>query len=160
MLITQGFNVWQQHLNTQRSGGMKESNSNSKKRTTIWLTNELRNEIDNLYVKDNCSSMTEFITKSIEFYIGFLKQEDNVNYLSPFISELIRAEINGLGQRLSTLIFKSAVETGKLSHMIAAIHNLDEETLNQLHVMCINEVKKINGIISFEDAVKYQSGEK
>ena len=40
--------------------------------------------------------------------------------------------------------------------MTAAAHAVDENTLRQLHVMCINEVRKINGIINYEDAVKFQ----
>lgn len=30
------------------------------------------------------------------------------------------------------------------------------ETLKSLHAMCVNEVRKINGIIDYEDAVEYQ----
>ena len=33
---------------------------------------------------------------------------------------------------------------------------LDEETLKSLHAMCVTEVRKINGIIDYEDAVEYQ----
>lgn len=41
--------------------------------------------------------------------------------------------------------------------MLAAANDVDEETLRQLHIMCVNEVRKINGIIDYEDAVKYQN---
>ena len=34
--------------------------------------------------------------------------------------------------------------------------DVDEETLRQLHSMCVSEVRKINGIIDYEDAVKFQ----
>ena len=40
--------------------------------------------------------------------------------------------------------------------MLAAMNDVDEETLRQLQGMCINEVRKINGIISYEDAVRFQ----
>ena len=46
--------------------------------------------------------------------------------------------------------------TWKLSHMTAAMNDVDEETLKSLHVMCVTEVRKINGIIDYEDAVEYQ----
>ncbi len=48
------------------------------------------------------------------------------------------------------------MELGKLSHMLAAANDVDEETLAELHRMCVTEVRKINGIISYEDAVEYQ----
>ena len=53
-------------------------------------------------------------------------------------------------------MFKVAVELGKLSHMTAAINDIDDQTLRDLHAMCINEVRRINGIINYEEAVDYQ----
>ena len=43
--------------------------------------------------------------------------------------------------------------------MLATINEMDEETLRRLHIRCVNDVKKINGIIRMEDAVKFQRGE-
>lgn len=40
--------------------------------------------------------------------------------------------------------------------MTAAINDVDDETLDKLYAMCVNEVRKINGIIDYEDAVDYQ----
>jgi hypothetical protein len=40
--------------------------------------------------------------------------------------------------------------------MTVAINDVDEDTLKSLHAMCVNEVRKINGTIDFEDAVEYQ----
>lgn len=79
-----------------------------------------------------------------------------MNYISPMITETVKAEIKGTEQRLARLMFKVAVELGKLTHMTAALNDIDDETLRELHAMCINEVRKINGIIDYDDAVKYQ----
>ena len=94
--------------------------------------------------------------KAIKFYIGYLDEEKSVNYISPMITETVKAEIKGTEQRLARLMFKVAVELGKLTHMTAALNDIDEETLRELHTMCINEVRKINGIIDYDDAVEYQ----
>ena len=40
--------------------------------------------------------------------------------------------------------------------MTASINDVDDETLRKLHAMCVNEVRKINGIIDYEEAVDYQ----
>ena len=113
-------------------------------------------EVDHIYKSDNCSTRTEFIEKAVRFYLGYLNEESGVNYISPMITETVKAEIKGTEQRLARLMFKVAVELGKLSHMLAAVNEIDEETLRNLHTMCINEVRKINGIINYEDAVDYQ----
>ena len=44
----------------------------------------------------------------------------------------------------------------KLESMLAAINDMDEATMRRLHIRCVNEVKKINGILTMEDAVRYQ----
>jgi hypothetical protein len=89
------------------------------------------------------------------FYIGYLSQQDNLNYISPMITETVKAQINGTEQRLAHLLFKGAVELGKMTHLLAVANNVEDETLRQLLVMCINEVRKINGAIDYEDAVRY-----
>lgn len=80
-----------------------------------------------------------------------------IQYLSPMITETVKAEIKGTEQRIARIMFKVAVELGKLSHLIAATSEIDNETLRQLQQMCYLEVRKINGIIHAEDAVKYQN---
>ena len=62
----------------------------------------------------------------------------------------------GTEQRLSRALFKIAVELGAVTHMLAAVHEIDDDTMIKLRAMCIDEVKRINGVINFEKAVRYQ----
>lgn len=129
----------------------------AKKRMAVYFQPETIKKIEQEYREDNCASKTEFIEKAVKFYIGYLNEEDNINYLSPMITETVKAQIKGTEQRLARLLFKVAVELGKLSHMTAAVNEVDDDTLNSLHAMCVNEVRKINGIIDYEDAAEYQN---
>jgi hypothetical protein len=129
----------------------------AKKRMAVYFQPETIKKIEQEYREDNCASKTEFIEKAVKFYIGYLNEEDNINYLSPMITETVKAQIKGTEQRLARLLFKVAVELGKLSHMTAAVNEVDDDTLDKLHAMCVNEVRKINGIIDYEDAVEYQN---
>ena len=128
----------------------------TKEKMAVYFQPETMRKIEQEYREDNCSSKTEFIEKAVRFYIGYLRQQEEVNYLSPLITETVKAQIKGTEQRLARLMFKVAVELGKLSHMTAAINDVDDETLEKLHAMCVNEVRRINGIIDYEDAVGYQ----
>lgn len=128
-----------------------------KIRIPLWIYPSTENEIKEAFPKDNCRSPSEFIEKAVKFYLGYLDGESNVNYLSPMITETVNSTIKGTEQRLARLLFKVAVELGKLSHMTAAINDVDDDTLKSLHAMCVNEVRKINGIIDYEDAVEYQN---
>lgn len=128
----------------------------NKVKFPLWAYPETLKDVEVHYKNDNCKSQSEFIEKAIKFYIGYLDEEKGVNYISPMITETVKAQIKGTEQRLARLLFKVAVELGKLSHMTAAIHDIDEDTLKSLHTMCVNEVRKINGIIDYEDAIEYQ----
>ena len=139
-----------------RSREKKGSGFMAKEKMAVYFQPETIKKIEQEYKEDNCASKTEFIEKAVKFYIGYLRQQEEVNYLSPLITETVKAQIKGTEQRLARLMFKVAVELGKLSHMTAAINDVDDETLQSLHAMCVNEVRKINGIIDYEDAVQYQ----
>lgn len=128
----------------------------NKVKFALWVYPQTMKDVEVHYQGDNCRSQSEFIEKAIKFYIGYLDEEKSVNYISPMITETVKSQIKGTEQRLARLLFKVAVELGKLSHMLAAMNEVDEETLKSLHAMCVNEVRKINGIIDYEDAVEYQ----
>lgn len=128
----------------------------TKIRIPLWIYPSIEEKINQNFRADNCKSPSEFIENAIKFYLGYLSEEENVNYISPMITETVKAQIKGTEQRLARLIFKVAVELGKLFHMTAAMNDVDEETLKSLHAMCVTEVRKINGIIDYEDAVEYQ----
>ncbi len=129
----------------------------TKIRMPLWIYPSTEEQIENMYEADNCKSPSEFIEKAIDFYIGFLNQERNVNYLSPRITSSVEAVVHGAEQRLSRNLFKIAVEVGKLAHTVAAANDVDEDTLRELHAMCVDEVRHINGVIDFESAVKFQN---
>jgi len=129
----------------------------NKRHFSLWLHPETLDNVEKHFKHDNCRSQSEFIEKAIKFYLGYLDEEKSVDYISPLITETVKAEIKGTEQRLSRLLFKVAVELGKIAHMTAAINEVDDETLRSLHTMCINEVRKINGIIDYEEAVEFQN---
>ena len=99
---------------------------------------------------------SDFIEKAIHFYSGYLYQEKHMDFLSDVMMETMSGVVKTSENRIAKLLFKIAVEMAKLESMLAAINDMDEETMRRLHVRCVNEVKKINGIITMEKAVRYQ----
>ena len=124
----------------------------------LYVFPDTMEKVDMLYEIDNCRSKTEFMEKAIRFYCGYLLQNkpELVDYLAPQIATITEGIVKGTEQRLSRAMFKVAVELGAVSHMLAAIHGIDDDTMIKLRAMCTDEVKRINGIINFEKAVRYQ----
>lgn len=71
----------------------------------LWLYPKTMEEINHRFESDNYGSRSEFIEKAINFYIGYLKLEKNVNYLSPRITSSMEAVINGTEQRINRNLF-------------------------------------------------------
>ena len=56
----------------------------AKEKTAVYFQPETMRKIEQEYKDDNCASKTEFIEKAVTFYIGYLRQQQEVNYLSPY----------------------------------------------------------------------------
>ena len=123
---------------------------------TIRLSDETLKKCNEGMDITNCKVRNEFIEKAIEFYSGYVSAEVHSEFLSDVITESMEGIAKALENRFGRLLFKIAVEMAKLEQMLASINEMDDETIERLHKRCVDEVKKINGIIKMEDAVKYQ----
>lgn len=128
----------------------------TKQRYTVWLSRDAVQKSDSAVTVEGLKNRSDFIEKAIHFYSGYLYQEQHLDFLSDVLLEAMTGIIKTSENRLARLLFKVAVEMAKLESMLAVINDMDEETMKRLHIRCMNEVKKINGIIKMEDAVKYQ----
>lgn len=124
----------------------------------LYIFPDTMEKVDMLYESDNCKSKTEFIEKAVRFYCGYLlnKEHTATEFIAPQLVAMTEGIVKGSEQRLSRAMFKIAVELGAVTHMLAALNEIDDETLFKLRMMCTDEVKRINGIINFEKAVRYQ----
>lgn len=135
---------------------------NKKQRFGLKIFPETLEIVDTLFEHDNCKSRSEFIEKAVRFYCEYLlnKEHTATEFIAPQLAVITEGIVKGSEQKLSRALFKLAVEVGALTHMVAAINEIDDDTLQKLRIMCVDEVKRINGIINFEKAVRYQrSGE-
>lgn len=127
----------------------------------LYLYPDTMDIVNALYEHDNCGSKTEFIEKAVRFYCGYLlnKEHTATEFIAPRLAAITEGIVRGSEQNLSRAMFKIAVELGALTHMLAAMNDVDDATLYKLRLMCSDEVKRINGIINFEKAVRYQRSE-
>ena len=135
---------------------MMETKNN---RITARLSDEILRKCESAMLLSGCGVRNDFTTQAIDFYAGYISMQKNVDFLAKAILEAVSGTVKVSENRIARLLFKIAVEMAKLEQMLATINDMDEETLRRLHIRCVNDVKKINGIISMEDAVKFQRGE-
>ncbi len=53
------------------------------------------------------------------------------------------------------MLFRLVVEVGMMGRIIASDTAMDNETIEQLRVKCVQDAKKTNGQISFRDALRF-----
>ncbi len=129
-----------------------------KIRKPFWLTQGTLNKIELNKKIDNSRSRSEFVENAVEYYSIYLNSIDNQDIVSEIFVNVVDGRLGQTEDRLSKLIFKIAVEQAKLSHILAHASDVDDETLVGLHKRCIDDVKKTNGKITFEDTFKFQKG--
>lgn len=104
-------------------------------------------------------SRNEFIEKAIGFYSAYLSAQNSSGFFAQAVSQMMEGIVKTSENRIARLLFKIAVEMAKLEQMLASINEMDDETMRKLHIRCVNEVKKINGVLTMENAVKFQRSE-
>ena len=130
----------------------------TKSKYSFYLYPSQMEEIKNFMGQANAKSQSEFVSDAIRFYIGYLQQGKNVDYLAPIIAQTIKEEIRSTEKNISQILFKLAVESAMLSELQATQIRVTDEQMEQLRRMCSRIVSESNGIITFEKAYKHQKG--
>lgn len=129
-----------------------------KQRTTVWINTDLFSHLDELTEKANCKNRSEFIEEAILFYNGYLDSKEKNTFLPVSISSAMNGIVRLSEDRISSLLFKNAVELDMMMNILAATAEIDDETLKKLRRKCIQQVKSTRGKISFDEAYQFQKG--
>ena len=129
-----------------------------KVRFALYVNQSALDLVDENFEKHNCLSNSEFIENAIRFYVSYLSSNTNIPYLSTVVMSTMEALLKENTNRLSKLLFKLAVELAITMNVVAANQGVDKEVLNSLRGECIKEVKKTNGIFTFDEADNWQKG--
>ena len=124
--------------------------------TGIYIDRDLHEIIQSYLKQANCRSRNEFINTAIRHYIAFLQKESDAEFLTPVLESVLSGMLGGMENRMARIIFKLAAELSMTMHIVAAQGEVDEETLVRLRGYCVDEVKRLNGKISFDKAWEHQ----
>ena len=118
---------------------------------TVRMDEKLKEEIQESFDEAHVRSLNAFIIKAIEFYLGYLRQGKNLNYISPILASSIKSEIKSTEQNVSEMLYKMAVQITMLTQIVADDHEFRSGYLEELYSWCAEKVASTNGIISLED---------
>jgi metal-responsive CopG/Arc/MetJ family transcriptional regulator len=130
----------------------------NKDKFVVFIDPDTIKRADELYERDGCKCRSDYIDRAIKFYSGYVVTNNYAEYFPETITTALESMLNDFENRMASLLFKLAVEISMTLHVTAATNEIDQEEMSRLRGMCVNEVKKLNGKVSFEDAVKKQKG--
>lgn len=75
------------------------------------------------------------------------------------LAQSIKSESGSVEQNISKMLFKLSVEQSIVNNLIASQNEIDEDTTEKLRNSCAEEVARLDGVVTFEDAYEWQHGE-
>ena len=134
----------------------EKENQEVKRRFQLWVMPSTLELADQYYRSDNCASRSEFIEKAIQFYAGYVSSQQNQDYLARIIPATVKGIVDESSNRMGRLLFKMAVEMAVSENILAAVCDVNQIDLTRLRGQCIQEIRKTNGLLSFDTALKWQ----
>lgn len=132
----------------------KEQKKEKKSPYRVWIKPSIMERVEAAKEADNCSSNSEFVEKALQFYLGYLTSKENRFFLPNAITSTMKSIVNESANQQRTLMFKMAVEMAIMMNILALNSNLESDAIDRLRGYCIQEVKKSNGMLSYEDVLK------
>ena len=127
-----------------------------KNKYTIWMYPETWEKVKELYKEAGCPRKSDFIEQAVRFYVGYMTAENKANFLPNMFLSNMRSIVRESDNRNSRMLFKLAVEIAMVENILANLSKYDPLSVERLRGQCIEEVKGINGMMQFEDAVDWQ----
>lgn len=131
-----------------------------KEKFALYLTPEMKARLERRYQEDGSRSLTGFIENAINFYLDYLSANNAGMFLPVSVQSYLDGRLDQLEKRVSSLLFKQAVELDQGVSVLADCVHLDEEYLRKKHAESVARVKKLNGICSWSrwQSVRRSSG--
>lgn len=125
-----------------------------KVKFALYLTPEKKALLERRYQEDGSRSLTAFIERAIDFYLDYLSANDAGLFLPTSIKSYLDGWLGQFEDRVSSLLYKQAVELDMHAGILADSFQFSEEDLRRRRVESVGNVKRTNGRISFEKRVR------
>ena len=99
-------------------------------------------------------SKNELAEKAILFYLDYLEVENAGLFLPAALKSYLDGRISQLEDKLSAMAFRHSVEVDMVAGILADAYQFDEEDLRRRRKVSVENVKRTNGRISFEQRVR------
>ena len=125
-----------------------------KVKFALYLPSEKKAELERRYREDGCRSLTAFIEKAIDFYLGYLDANGTDTFLPKEIQSAIDGRLGMFEDRMSKLLYKLTVEMDMGMSAALDCIQMDDGYLRKLRSDSVRNVKATNGMLTFEQKAR------
>ena len=125
-----------------------------KEKFAFYLSPEKKAILERRYREDGSRSLTAFIERAVDFYLDYLSANNAGLFLPTSIKSYLDGQLDQLEGRMSSLLYKQAVEQDMVAGILADAYQFSNEDLRRRRAESVNNVKKTNGRISLEQRVR------
>ena len=125
-----------------------------KVKFALYLPSEKKAELERRYREDGCRSLTAFIEKAIDFYLGYLDANGTDTFLPKEIQSAIDGRLGMFEDRMAGLLYKLTVEMDMGMSAALNLIQMDDGYLRKLRSDSVRNVKATNGLLTFEQKFK------
>ena len=129
---------------------------NRQTRFSLHISEETLDTAKGLSKSDGSKSVSEYIEKAVDFYNAYLCNRRAPELISSETVDTLRRVLDKCEHARSSALFKLSVEISMLLNVIAATNDIEHEDLGRLRHACIEEVRRINGSVSLDNAIEWQ----
>ena len=125
------------------------------RRHSVWLSDDVWQEVDAFYKLDNCPIRNEFVEKALQQYCGRLHAERTGAYLPHALQGVLEGTLGVFGERLGRLLLKLAVEHNMTNHLLGGDMDMTRDEYSKMRGSSVREVSATHGTISFKDVLLF-----
>ena len=125
-----------------------------KEKFALYLAPEKKAVLERRYREDGSRSLTAFIERAVDFYLDYLSANDAGLFLPTALKSYVDGRLGRMENRMSSLLYKQAVEQDMVAGILADAYQFSEEDLQRRRAESVKNVKRTNGRISLDQRVR------
>lgn len=125
-----------------------------KEKFALYLTPEKKAVLERRYREDGSRSLTAFIERAVDFYLDYLSANDAGLFLPTALKSYVDGRLGQMEDRMSSLLYKQAVEQDMVASILADTYQFSEEDLKRRRAESVKNVKRTNGRVSLDQRVR------
>ena len=125
----------------------------NKDRLALRMRPDTKQKIEQWYMAAGCHSRNQFVERAVNFYADHLAAQSN-DSLPGAITSALDGRLGMFEDRMSSLLYKHAVELDMMMGILADSYELSEEDMRRRRAESVRNVKNTNGRMPFEQKVR------